>query len=703
MAHWIAEFGTYDLDIQYRPGPEAIVPDAISRRPDFIGVGEAYQSQFASIRSVDEYDWEQAMILYLRTKEEPSDEKLRKAILEDKDHPPSSFVLEKDSLLYKKMDKGQVPYLPPIVRSVYLERTHKTYGHLGWPGLKDVLENRAWWPTIERDVQQQISKCPECQAAKGPRTGSERGPRHTLERTEIQLFDSWSIDFIGMLPRTFNGNRWIISAIERSTGWPVTAAVPDATSQTVMNFIHERIFTDYGIPHEILTDNGTNLVSEAVEDFLKPTKLKHRTTTPYHPQTNGKIERFNGTIGSMLTKYLYGKSVRLWDEYLAQATFAVRLRTHAVGKYSPFFLLYGVQPRLPEDPIRDVTDKSEARIETMLQRHIASNEARLSANGSLVKKALEAQLVREEKFKVLDPIPVGSYVLVRDESAKKFRPKWYGPYKVIMTAPVGTYALQDCHGQVIRSLIHGSRLLPLNDHIINQSTGKWKSSYLADRLRTERNVIEDIEESRAALEQDTIPGFTYKDLATIRPKEWIEMQSRGLDRSKLGEGKIGDISYEEHIFQKLRARVEAQERREEKEAQQEEAVDHDPVSTALPERVSHSIDRIVSVQAPISMATSQETPPAQVDVPMVEEPQGELPIEPGEREETLARKDTEVRLPAHTEAGRQESIIEDLQPLDDDPPPRRDTDRQQDTDRQRDTRTGYSLRRKPRKARSKDL
>lgn len=58
---------TYDLDIQYRPGKEAIVPDAISRRADFIGTGEAYQPQFNSIRSVDENEWEEALIRYLRT------------------------------------------------------------------------------------------------------------------------------------------------------------------------------------------------------------------------------------------------------------------------------------------------------------------------------------------------------------------------------------------------------------------------------------------------------------------------------------------------------------------------------------------------------------------------------------------------------------------------------------------------------------
>jgi len=162
LAHWQAEFGTYDLDIQYRPSTEATVPDAISRRPDFIGTREAYQSQFNSIRSVDEHEWYLALTHYLRTNQEPTDEKLRKAILEDKDHLPSSFVLDSDSILYKKTDSGKTAYLPPLTRSVYLERTHKQYGHLGWPGLQGVLQGRAWWPSMQQDVQAKISTCPEC-------------------------------------------------------------------------------------------------------------------------------------------------------------------------------------------------------------------------------------------------------------------------------------------------------------------------------------------------------------------------------------------------------------------------------------------------------------------------------------------------------------------------------------------------------------
>ena len=97
------------------------------------------------------------------------------------------------------------------------------------------------------------------------------------------MFDQWSIDLIGILPQTYNGNRWIITAIERSTGWPVVKALKDTTTQSVIDFIHYDIFAVYGILNKILTDNGTNLVSEAIEVFLQPIRVKHRTTTLYHP------------------------------------------------------------------------------------------------------------------------------------------------------------------------------------------------------------------------------------------------------------------------------------------------------------------------------------------------------------------------------------------------------------------------------------
>lgn len=200
----------------------------------------------------------------------------------------------------------------------------------------------------------------------------------------------------------------------------------------------------------------------------------------------------------------------------------------------------------------------------------------MNANKKLVEAAIRASLIRDEQFAPKPDIKVGTYVLVRDKNPRKFRSKWYGPYKVIMAAPIGTYALEDCHKKVVKSLIHGNRLLPLHSSAVDRETGQWKSSFNLDVIRSKFEVIEPSDEVREILEQEGVLGYSYKELAMITKREWLDLQSRGLDSSKIGEGKVGDISYEEAIFKKLKARVLALERREEKEAQEEEMVDTTP-------------------------------------------------------------------------------------------------------------------------------
>ncbi|KAH9263491.1 hypothetical protein BASA83_013127 [Batrachochytrium salamandrivorans] len=127
---------------------------------------------------------------------------------------------------------------------------------------------------------------------------------------------------------TKSGNKYLITCIDYATRWVLAKPVKDMTESAVAAFLYELMMT-YGAPFEIISDRGKSFLAEGIDLFERETRLDTFATTPYHPQTNGMRDR--------------------WDEYLPQVLLALRTRTHAVTGYSPFFLLFGINPRLPYD------------------------------------------------------------------------------------------------------------------------------------------------------------------------------------------------------------------------------------------------------------------------------------------------------------------------------------------------------------------
>jgi transposase InsO family protein len=87
--------------------------------------------------------------------------------------------------------------------------------------------------------------------------------------------------------------------------------VPEATSGTIADFLQDKIFVDYGPPREIITDNGKQFTSDVVAHLMQKVRARHHLITPYHPRSNGKIERYNGALGKILTRMLVGQPVAL--------------------------------------------------------------------------------------------------------------------------------------------------------------------------------------------------------------------------------------------------------------------------------------------------------------------------------------------------------------------------------------------------------
>jgi hypothetical protein len=137
-------------------------------------------------------------------------------------------------------------------------------------------------------VKDWVKTCDVCQRQGTPR---RQEPLHPI--SVGQPFDRIGIDYVGPLPRTKQGNRYIIVATEYLTKWAEAAAVPDCTAQTTAQFIFQEIVCRHGTPKEILTDRATSFQNELIAALLHIMGTKHRLSSPYHPQTNGLTERFN--------------------------------------------------------------------------------------------------------------------------------------------------------------------------------------------------------------------------------------------------------------------------------------------------------------------------------------------------------------------------------------------------------------------------
>ena len=119
-------------------------------------------------------------------------------------------------------------------------------------------------------------------------------------------------------------------------------------AQTTARVLYEHYICIYGVPRQILSDQGIPFNNQLIEAFTKILGCHHIKSTPYHPQTNGAIERFNAAVARQLTK-VTNVHMNDWGTHLKSIVFAYNTGKHASTEYSPYQLQFGRHPNLPSD------------------------------------------------------------------------------------------------------------------------------------------------------------------------------------------------------------------------------------------------------------------------------------------------------------------------------------------------------------------
>jgi len=116
---------------------------------------------------------------------------------------------------------------------------------------------------------------------------------------EVELFDVWRIDFMDPFSPSHN-NLYILMAVDYVFKWVEVVATPIIDSKVVLKFLKKNIFTRFGMPRALLSDNGTHFCSQPLESTLKKYGLFHTLNTPYHPQISGQVELSNRELKSSI-------------------------------------------------------------------------------------------------------------------------------------------------------------------------------------------------------------------------------------------------------------------------------------------------------------------------------------------------------------------------------------------------------------------
>ena len=335
--------------------------------------------------------------------------------------------------------------VPVQLRSRIMELVHGSImgGHMGIKKTTDKIQSVFYWPGIQGDVTRYCKSCDVCQ--KTVNKGSV--PKVPLEKMPLidKPFKRVAIDLVGpIVPPSEDGHRYILTLVDFATRYP--EAVPLKNIDTVAEVLVD-IFSRLGVPEEILSDLGTQFVSECMKEVTRLLSIKQLTTTPYHPMCNGLTEKFNGTMKSML-KRLCNEQPRQWHRYINPLLFAYREVPQESTGFSPFELLYGRAVRGPMFILKELWTKEleEPEVKNSYQ-YVFELREKLEDTLKLVHTELQKAQNKgkhyyDRKTKVRKFVPGDKVLVLLPTNHNKLLMQWKGPFEVSAVVGLNDYRVR---------------------------------------------------------------------------------------------------------------------------------------------------------------------------------------------------------------------------------------------------------------------
>lgn len=461
MARWLERIQQYDFEIFHRKGKLHGNADGLSRRPcaeincSYCNRIDMKKEEFVG-RIVFESD-----NLENWRKDQLEDPTIAKILLgKEKDQRPSwqevvsegsvskIYWSQWDSLIFKNgvlFRKWESPNLQTSVLQIVvprkrirqiLEEAHDSSsgGHFGVNKTLGRIRKRFYWGTCKQDVENWCRSCHVCVAKKGP---FDKGKSELRIYNAGVPFERVQMDILGPFPTSSTGNKYLLVVSDCFTKWVEAFPLKNFRANTIAEVFVNQVISRYGVPSELHTDQGRNFDSRVFYELSSLLGIKKTRTTPFHPQSNGLVERQHQTIINYLAKFV-SENQRDWDRWIGMCLLAYRSARHETTGISPAESCFGRDLKLPLDLLRgsppvvgvDVSEESYvSELKEKLNEIHDRVRQRLSLKSSRAKayydrKARQIHFECGQKVWLFNPRRIVG-------RSPKLQSNWEGPYKIV--------------------------------------------------------------------------------------------------------------------------------------------------------------------------------------------------------------------------------------------------------------------------------
>ena len=399
---WIAEIKEYTPEVRHIPGSLNHVPDFLSRpdhKVNMINTTQSASNPLLSAELIFQAQGEQQFDF-----EVPKDH--RRLIKNLTDHNGNSYPV----VGVKDFSDVFRPYIPLRLRPLVFNTFHDT-SHLGSQKTYEAVTSQFFWESLRKDVSHWAEHCPRCQQNKITKHNRQR--LHQFPDNKGRM-NTIHLDLVGPLPNSGN-YPYIFTMRDRNTGFLITAPIRSKVSEGIIRTFEQKFLSVFGLPDTIISDQGSEFNSSIFQSFCANLGITHQTTNPYHPQSNGKLERCHRTLKTCIRSLNHPAS---WDKALPYITMTINNRIVDQNSFTPFQFVFGKPGRTP------------GMLISQEESLISDNDVRIFLDSMLFHESIHRPLPDNKPYVEKDLCHAKSVWLL-DETRSPLAPIYKGPYEVL--------------------------------------------------------------------------------------------------------------------------------------------------------------------------------------------------------------------------------------------------------------------------------